>query len=223
MLSWLSLAWMGVEGGVGLIAGLIAGSVALEGFGLSSGVEGMASVIVIWRFTGSRIDSETSEHAAHKAVAISFWILAPYVAVQSAYDLATQHHAGPSPVGIAVAASSIVLMPVLGRAKQRLGTRLGSAATKGEGAQNMLCAAMAVAVLIGLAGQSLFGAWWLDPLAGLFIAAVAVKSGLDAWRGEACADCAPVGFDSPDQACNDDCCPHTLGSSSGGSASTPSG
>ena len=125
MLSWLSLAWMGVEGGVGFIAGLIAGSIALEGFGLSSAVEGMASVIVIWRFTGSRMHSETAEHSAHRAVAVSFWILAPYVAVQSIYDLATQHHAGPSPVGIAVAASSIVIMPLLGRAKHRLGARLG--------------------------------------------------------------------------------------------------
>jgi len=200
---------MGVEGGVGLIAGLIAGSVALVGFGLSSGVEGMASVIVIWRFTGSRIHSATAEHRAHRAVAISFWVLAPYIAIQSVYDLATQHHAGPSPVGIAVAASSIVLMPLLGRAKQRLGARLGSAATQGEGAQNMLCAAMAIAVLIGLAGQSIFGAWWLDPLAGLFIAGVAAKSGLDAWRGEACADCVPIGFGPPDQGCDDDCCSHS--------------
>jgi len=207
-LSWISLMWMGVEGGVGLIAGLLAGSVALVGFGLSSGVEGMASVIVIWRFTGSRMHSETAEHQAHKAVAVSFWVLAPYIALQSVYDLATQHHAGPSPVGIAVAASSIVLMPLLGRAKQRLGARLGSAATQGEGAQNMLCAAMAVAVLVGLAGQSIFGAWWLDPLAGLFIAAMAVKSGLGAWRGDACADCAPVGFGPPDQGCDDGCCSH---------------
>ena len=205
-LSWISLAWMGVEGGVGFIAGLVAGSVALEGFGLSSGVEGMASVIVIWRFTGSRIHSETAEHSAHRAVAISFWVLAPYIAIQSVYDLATQHHATPSPVGIAVAASSIVLMPLLGRAKQRLGARLGSAATQGEGAQNMLCAAMAVAVLIGLGGQAIFGAWWLDPLAGLFIAGIAVKSGLDAWRGDACSDCVPVGFGPPDHACDDDCC-----------------
>ena len=163
-------------------------------------------MIVIWRFTGSRMHSETAEHSAHRAVAVSFWILAPYVAVQSIYDLATQHHAGPSPVGIAVAASSIVIMPLLGRAKHRLGARLGSAATQGEGAQNMLCAAMAVAVLVGLAGQALFGAWWLDPLAGLFIAAVAVKSGFGAWRGEACDDCAPVGFGTPGGECGGDGC-----------------
>jgi divalent metal cation (Fe/Co/Zn/Cd) transporter len=209
MLSWLSLAWMGVEGGVGLVAGLVAGSIALESFGLSSGVEGMASLIVIWRFTGRRMHSETAEHSAHKAVAVSFWLLAPYIALQSAYDLASQHHAGPSPIGIAVAASSIVLMPVLGRAKQRLGARLGSAATQGEGAQNMLCAAMAVAVLIGLAGQALFGSWWLDPLAGIFIAAVAVKSGADAWRGDACADCAPIGFGTSDKRCDDRSCSHS--------------
>jgi divalent metal cation (Fe/Co/Zn/Cd) transporter len=210
---------MCVEGGVGFIAGLIAGSVALEGFGLSSAVEGMASVIVIWRFTGSRMHSETAEHSAHRAVAVSFWVLAPYIALQSIYDLVTQHHAGPSPVGVAVAASSIIIMPLLGRAKQRLGARLRSAATQGEGAQNMLCAAMAVAVLIGLAGQSLFGAWWLDPLAGLFIAAVAVKSGLDAWHGDACDDCAPIGFAPMDHECADACCAplgHTAPTRGGG-------
>ncbi len=210
LLSWLSLGWMGLEGGVGVIAGLVAGSIALLGFGLSSAVEGMASIVVIWRFTGSRTHSETSERGAQRAVAVSFWLLAPYVAIQSVYDLATQQHPGPSRVGIVLALSSIVLMPLLGRAKQRLGARLGSSATHGEGAQNMLCAAMAVAVLIGLAGQALFDAWWLDPLAGLFISAVALKSGLAAWRGDACAECAPIGFspsnDGCDAGCSCSCC-----------------
>ncbi len=150
--------------------------------------------------------SETSERSAHLAVAVSFWVLAPYIALQSIYDLATKHHAGPSPVGVAVAASSIIIMPLLGRAKHRLGARLGSAASQGEVAQTLLCAAMAGAVLIGLAGQALFGAWWLDPLAGLFIAAVAVKSGIGAWNGDACDDCAPVGFAPIDNGCADDCC-----------------
>lgn len=205
LLSWLSLGWMTAEGVVGIVAGLAAGSVALVGFGLSSAVEGMASVIVIWRFTGQRTHSETSERTATRAVAISFWLLAPYVAVEAVHKLVTADHAETSAVGIALTVGSIVLMPALGRAKQRLGDRLGSTATAGEGTQNILCALLAGAVLVGLLGQTLIGAWWLDPLAALFIAVVAVKEGREAWQGDVCDDCAPVGFGEPD-ACHDDCC-----------------
>jgi len=205
MLSWISLGWMSVEGLVGVVAGLIAGSVALTGFGLSSVVEGLASVIVIWRFTGSRIHSESSERSARRAVATSFWLLAPYVAAESLLHLINAEQASSSAAGIIVTATSLMLMPLLGRAKQRLGRRLGSAATSGEGSQNILCALLAAATLVGLLGQSLFGAWWLDPLAGLFIAAVAVREGFEAWRGDVCGDGAPVGFTDGGAACQDDC------------------
>ena len=131
-LSWLSLAWMTVEGAVAIAAGVVASSIALVGFGLG----------------GERPD-ET-------------W------------------------VGIGLAISSVIVMPMLGIAKQRLADQLGSAATKGEGRQNMLCAYLAGALLIGLLGNSLAGAWWLDPAVGLLIAAVAVKEGREAWRGKGC-------------------------------------
>lgn len=206
LLSWISLGWMTVEGAVGVIAGLVAGSVALTGFGLSSAVEGLASVIVIWRFTGSRTHSATSEASAQKAVAISFWLLAPYVAVESVLHLLSSAEASTSIAGIVVTVGSIVFMPLLGRAKLRLGARLGSPATAGEGTQNILCALLAGATLVGLLGQSLLGVWWLDPLAGLFIAGVAVREGLKAWSGEVCADCAPVGFTTPEAACDEGCC-----------------
>ncbi|MEA2484063.1 MAG: hypothetical protein QOC55_2010 [Thermoleophilaceae bacterium] len=205
LLSWLSLGWMTVEGAVGIAAGITAGSVALIGFGLSSVVEGLASVIVIWRFTGARTRSPDSERTAQRAVAISFWLLAPYVAIEGVHKLAVSAHPETSVVGIALTIGSIVLMPALGRAKHRLGARLGSAATAGEGSQNILCALLAGAVLIGLLGQMLVGAWWLDPVAALFIATIAVREGREAWRGDVCADCAPVGFTPPD-ACDDDCC-----------------
>ena len=205
LLSWVSLGWMSVEGIVGVAAGLIAGSVALTGFGLSSVVEGLASVIVIWRFTGSRTYSDTSERSAQKAVAISFWLLAPYVAVESVMHLVNADQPQTSIAGIVVTTTSLVGMPLLGRAKQRLGARLGSLATSGEGSQNVLCALLAGATLLGLLAQSLFGAWALDPLAGLFIAAVAVREGFEAWSGDVCADCAPVGF-TTDAACDDGCC-----------------
>lgn len=206
-LSWISLAWMTVEGAVGVVAGAVAGSVALTGFGLSSAVEGLASVIVIWRFTGSRTHAETSETTAQKAVAISFWLLAPYVAIASVIRLLSGAEASTSIAGIVVTCGSIVFMPLLGRAKLRLGARLGSAATAGEGTQNILCALLAGATLVGLLGQSLLGVWWLDPLAGLFIAGVAVREGFKAWSGEVCADCAPVGFArAVAGACDERCC-----------------
>jgi divalent metal cation (Fe/Co/Zn/Cd) transporter len=185
-LSWLSLGWMTVEGSLGVYAGGRAGSIALIGWALSSVVEGLASAIVIWRFTGSRTHSETSERIAQKAVAVSFWLLAPYVAVESVRALAGHHEAQRSVVGMALTAVSLVAMPLLGVAKRRLGVRLGSAATAGEGGQNLLCAYLAAAVLVGLAGNALFGWWWLDPAIGLLIAGQAVREGRDAWRGKDC-------------------------------------
>lgn len=186
-LSWLSLAWMTAEGAIGVIAGIVAGSVALTGFGIDSAIEGFASVIVIWRFTGSRSLSERAEERAQKLVAVSFFLLAPYVAVEAIRDLVTTSHPETSYVGIGLAVGSLILMPLLGRAKQRLGARLGSAATAGEGAQNMLCAYLAAGVLFGLLANALLGWWWLDSVVALGIAGLAIKEGREAWSGEGCA------------------------------------
>jgi divalent metal cation (Fe/Co/Zn/Cd) transporter len=180
---------MTVEGGVALVAGIVAGSIALVGFGLDSAIEGFASVIVIWRFTGNRVFSHAAEQRAQKLVAVQFFLLAPYVAVESLRALIGGEQAAASPVGIALAIGSVILMPLLGNAKQRLAVQLGSAATAGEGRQNMLCAYLAGALLVGLVGNAVAGAWWLDPTVGLLIAGVAVKEGIDAWRGEGCACC----------------------------------
>jgi divalent metal cation (Fe/Co/Zn/Cd) transporter len=207
LLSWLSLGAMTVEGVVAILAGAVAGSIALVGFGLDSAVEGFASVIIIWRFTGSRMMSEHAEQRAQKLVAIQFFILAPYVAVESVRALIGGDHADVSVVGMALAVWSLVTMPLLGIAKQRIAEEIGSAATKGEGRQNVLCAYLAGALLIGLAGNALVGAWWLDPVVGLVIAAVAVKEGREAWAGEGCCVGSPLdGFDAPGAACHDDCC-----------------
>ena len=185
-LSWASLGWMSVEGAVGLYAGARASSVSLVGWALSSVVEGLASVIVIWRLTGTRTLSERSERSAERAVGVSFWLLAPYVAVQAAIDLLTGRQATGSRLGVALTVSSVIVMPLLGTAKHRLGERLGSGATSGEGTQNLLCAYLAGAVLVGLLANSLLGAWWLDPWIALGVAAVALREGRAAWRGEAC-------------------------------------
>jgi divalent metal cation (Fe/Co/Zn/Cd) transporter len=204
LLSWLSLGWMTLEGAVAVTAGVVAGSVALIGFGLDSAIEGFASVIIIWRFTGGRTFSETAETRAQKLVALQFFLLAPYVAVESLRALLGGARPDVSWVGIALSIGSVVTMPLLGIAKQRLADRLGSAATKGEGRQNMLCAYLAGALLVGLLGNALVGAWWLDPAVGLLIAAVAVKEGREAWRGEGCCVADPL--DSGRDVCDDDCC-----------------
>jgi divalent metal cation (Fe/Co/Zn/Cd) transporter len=190
LLSWLSLGWMTVEGAVGVVAGFVAGSVALVGFGIDSAIEGLASVIVIWRFTGARTHSEAAERRAQQLVAVSFFLLAPYIAQEAIRNLAGTHRPETSWVGIGLSISSLIVMPVLGRAKQRLGVRLGSAATSGEGAQNLLCAYMAAGVLLGLVANAALGWWWLDPVIGLGIAVVAVQEGIEAWRGDVCDHCA---------------------------------
>jgi divalent metal cation (Fe/Co/Zn/Cd) transporter len=186
LLSWFSLIWMTIEGVVGVVTGLLAGSIALQAFGISSAVEGLASVIVIWRFTGSRTLSETSERRAQKAVAISFWLLVPYVVADALYKLLVSAEVETSYLGIGLTVSSLILMPLLGRAKLKLGSRLDSAATAGEGTQNILCAYLAGAVLVGLLGNTLFGLWWLDPVAAFVVAGLAVKEGRESWRGDNC-------------------------------------
>jgi divalent metal cation (Fe/Co/Zn/Cd) transporter len=192
LLSWLSLAWMTVEGAVAIVAGSIAGSIALIGFGLDSAIEGVASVIIIWRFTGHRVFSQRAEERAQKLVAVQFFVLAPYVGFESVRALVAGDHADVSWVGIGLAIGSVIVMPLLGIAKTRLAEQLGSAATKGEGRQNMLCAYLAGALLVGLLGNALVGAWWLDPAVGLLIAAVAVREGVEAWRGEGCCTSSPL-------------------------------
>jgi divalent metal cation (Fe/Co/Zn/Cd) transporter len=178
------------EGVVGLWQGLIVGSIALTGWALGSAVEGLASVIVIWRFTGSRTLSETAERPAQRGVAVSFWLLAPYIAAESILHLLGQHRAEPTVIGIVLTAVALLAMPILGRAKRKLGTRLGSTATAGEGTQNYLCAAQAAAVLTGLAITASWpGGWWLDPVIGVGIATAAIWEGIQSWRGDDCCAC----------------------------------
>jgi divalent metal cation (Fe/Co/Zn/Cd) transporter len=212
LLSWASLFYMAVEGGVGVWQGAVAGSIALVGWGLASFIEGIASAVIVWRFTGSRRLSDTAEHRAQKLVAIQFFILAPYVLIESVKTLIEGGHADITVIGMALTGTSVVLMPLLGKAKHRLAEQLGSTATAGEGTQNVLCGIQAAAVLIGLAANAAVGAWWLDPMIGLFIAFVAVKEGRGAWRGESCADCASplalTGGSREGDCCQDgcDCC-----------------
>jgi hypothetical protein len=195
LLSWASLGWMGVEGVVGLIAGVEASSLSLIVWASSSFVEGLASMTIIWRFTGTRLQSATSERTAQRWVAGSFLLLVPYFLYASCARLLHGSDVKSTALGIAVTGSAIVLMPLLGWAKLRLAERLGSSATAGEGVQNLLCAAQAAAALTALWGAGV-GLSFLDPIAALAISGIAVKECLELWRGESEDCCAPVGFDT---------------------------
>ena len=189
-LSWASLAWMCVEGVVGLAAGVEAGSLSLVVWAASSFVEGLASMTIIWRFSGSRLHSATSERTAQRWVAGSFLLLVPYFLYESADRLIHGSDVEASAVGIAVTASAVVLMPLLGWAKLRLSRRLDSGATAGEGVQNLLCAAQAAAALVALVGAGA-GLAILDPIAAVVISAIAIRECAALWRGDEDACCAP--------------------------------
>lgn len=204
LLSWLSLLWMTLEGVVGVAAGLQANSISILTWAASSAVEGLASAIVIWRFTGARTLSEDAERRAQRWVAGSFFVLAPYFLYEAAHRLVVGEAAEPHALGLVLTASSVVGMPLLGVAKRRLGRGLGSGATAGEGTQNLLCAGQAAAALVAVATAGALP--WLDPVAALVIAAVAVREGLALWRGEESCCAAPVGFVRPNDPCGDDCC-----------------
>jgi divalent metal cation (Fe/Co/Zn/Cd) transporter len=207
-LAWASLAWMSVEGFVGVIAGVQANSLGVVTWAATSFVEALASLIVVWRFTGSRTLSHESEARAQKWVAASFFLLAPYFVVEAIRKLISGEGAEVTALAVALTASAIVLMPLIGWAKLRLGKKLDSGATAGEGIQNLMCAAQAATALIAVAGASA-GLAFLDPLAALAIAAIAIREGVQGWRGaDPC--CAAPGFDAAvaklSDECQDDCC-----------------
>ena len=167
----------------------MAGSVALVGFGLDSIVEVSSGLIILWQFRHPL--PEARERTALRLMAVSFFALAAYVAVESVRALASGHSADPSSVGIALAAASLVIMPFLSWAQRRTGRALGSNAVVADSTQTLLCTYLSAVLLIGLVLNATLGWHWADPIAGLVIAAVAAKEGRDAWRGDGC--CVPVG------------------------------
>jgi divalent metal cation (Fe/Co/Zn/Cd) transporter len=186
LLSWVSLAWLGIEGTVAIVAGVMAGSIALVAFGLDSAIEGAASIVIIWRFSGSRLFSERAERRARFLVAIQFFVLAPFIAYESLDRLVAGGEIETSWLGIGLTIATLGICQPLGLAKRRLGAQLGSTATIGEGTQNLLCGYLALAVLGGLLANAMFGLWWLDPIVALLIAGVALREGRAALRGDAC-------------------------------------
>ena len=188
-LAWGGDAWHLIEFAIAVAAGIAAGSIALVAFGVDSLIELAAGLTIVWRFSGSRLGSATSERRAQQIIAFSYFLLAAYVTVESLRDIAGGHEPGISWVGIALAAFTAPTMPLLARAKRRVGHALGSAATVDEGGQNMICAYLSIALLVGLLSNALLGWWWADPAAALVIAAVAAKEGLESWRGSSCDCC----------------------------------
>jgi divalent metal cation (Fe/Co/Zn/Cd) transporter len=183
-----------VEAVVAITAGTIASSTALIGFGLDSVVEVASAAAVAWQFSAS--DPHRREQAALRIVAVSFLALAAYVTVESVRALTGAAEAEHSPVGIGLAAASLVVMPVLSYAQRRAGREFRSASAVADSKQTLLCTYLSAVLLVGLVANATLGWWWADPLAALVIAAVAVKEGRDAWRGDTCCPPGTVTADS---------------------------
>ncbi len=185
-LAWAGISWHWIEAVVAIWAGLAASSIALIGFGADSLIETAAGFVVVWRFAKPRAGSVSAEQRAQRLIAISFFVLAVYIGVEVVRTVFFGDRPEVSWVGIGLASVTLLVMPPLAMAKSRIGVSLGSSATVSEGRQNMICAYLSAALLVGLGGNAIFGLWWLDPVAALFIAGIAVKEGLDSWRGDSC-------------------------------------
>jgi divalent metal cation (Fe/Co/Zn/Cd) transporter len=205
-LAYATAGYNAVEGVVTIAAGAAASSVALIGFGLDSFVEVSSALIVIWQFR-SRLP-ESRERLALKLIAASFFALAAWVTFDAVRSLLGQGESEPSPVGIGIAAVSVVVMPLLVWAKRRTGRELGSATVVADSVQTLLCTYLSAILLIGLVLNATLGWSWADPIAALIIAAVAVREGIEAWKGEHCDDCAPAtaGAIGEDICCSDETC-----------------
>lgn len=204
-LAWTGIAWHVIEFAIAVEAGIAASSVALIGFGADSLIEGLAGAIIIWRFAARRTDPDAAERRAQRLISVTYVILVVYIVVEATYALVAQIRPEGSWVGICLAVAAAASMPILARTKWRVATHLGSTATAKEGSQNMLCAYMAMTLLVGLLANAMFGWWWADPIAAFAISALALREARDAWRGDPDGCCAPVPIDEV-ATCAGGCC-----------------
>jgi divalent metal cation (Fe/Co/Zn/Cd) transporter len=202
LLARVGIGWHAVEAAIALAAGFAASSIALVGFGADSLIESLAGFVLLWRFAAARAATESAERRAQQLIAISFFVLAAYVGAEALRTLIAADRPEVSWVGIGLSAFTLVTMPPLAIAKGRVGERLSSAATRSEGRQNMICAYLSAALLVGLGANAAAGWWWADPLAALAVAAVAVREGRQSWAGDACCAASAI----PVDACEDECC-----------------
>jgi divalent metal cation (Fe/Co/Zn/Cd) transporter len=201
LLAWAGIGWHVVEATVAVAAGVVAGSVALVGFGADSLIEAMAGLVVIWRLANAHA---MSERRAQQLIAVSFYVLSAYVAIEASRSLVVADRPAVSWVGIGLSIVTLATMPPLAMAKARVADALGSSATKSESRQTMLCAYLSAGLLVGLGLNALLGWWWADPVTALAIAGVAVKEGRGAWRGESCCT-API-TNREEDGCGKGCC-----------------
>ena len=196
IVAWVGIAWHVAEFAIAVVAGAVASSIALLGFGIDSAIEAAAGLVVVWLFASSRVDSTSAERRAQQLIAASFFLLAAYLTIEGVRSLAGGSEPDASWVGIGLAAVTAATMPLLARVKTRLGRQLSSHATVSEGAQTMLCAYLSIALLVGLGANAALGWWWADPITALVIAAVAVREGVMGWRGGSAACCSPILVDA---------------------------
>ncbi|MCY4422697.1 MAG: cation transporter [Acidimicrobiaceae bacterium] len=190
---WLTgatIGWNAAEGVVAIAAGIAAGSVSLIGFGLDSGIEVSAALILAWRLAQERRTGckQEVDRRAQRLIALSFAVLAVYVGVESTRDLVLADRPEESLVGIVLAALSLAVMPALARAKRRQAPLMGSRAVEAEAKQTVLCALLSGGLLVGLGANAALGWWWADPLAGLFIASLAAYETVAVWRADSLED-----------------------------------
>jgi divalent metal cation (Fe/Co/Zn/Cd) transporter len=189
-LEYFTIAWNALEGLVAVVAGAIAGSISLVGFGIDSFIEVTSGSVLLWRMSvdGEVQDRELNEKRSLKVVGVCFLLLAAYIAYESALDLWSQRAPEHSIPGIALACVSLVVMPLLSRAKRKVGHDLGSAAMHADAKQTEFCTYLSAILLVGLLLNAHFGLWWADPLAGLIMVPIIAKEGIDGLRRRACAD-----------------------------------
>ncbi|WP_269855991.1 cation transporter [Streptomyces sp. RPT161] len=212
LLVFATITYNVIEAAVALTAGALASSTALIGFGLDSLIEVSSAAAVAWQFSArDHAVRQAREKATLRIIAVSFFALAAYVTVDSARALAGSEQVQHSPPGIALAALSLAVMPVLSAAQRRAGRELGSAAAVADSKQTLLCTYLSAVLLVGLLANALLGWSWADPIAALIVAVVAVKEGRDAWHGDACCTLPPPALTQADRAAGGcragcDCC-----------------
>lgn len=185
-LEYLTIGWNVIEAVVAVGAGMAASSIALVGFGFDSMIEVVAASVVVWQFRAELrggVDDDR-ERRALKLIAVTFFVLAAYVTFEAVRDLLVAEEAEPSMVGIVLASLSLVVMPALAWLKLRTGRQLNSRTLVADSAETFLCAWLSAILLAGLVLNATVGWWWADPAAALGIAWLAVREGVEAWRGE---------------------------------------
>jgi divalent metal cation (Fe/Co/Zn/Cd) transporter len=190
-LEQFSIAWMLIEAAVAVTAGIIAGSLALTSFGFDSVIELVSAVLVLRRLRAELAGGQPDEPAERRVlriIAVTFFVLAAYVIIGSAIDLATSAHPESSPAGIGLTISSLLVMPLLGWRKRHVGALLGNPLVQADAAETILCATLAASTLLGLVLFTTLGWWQADPIAALAVAYFAVREGREAWHGELICD-----------------------------------